>query len=120
MPHFNKCISNIKNVLIDNAEDLGVVMPMYNLIGYTKYYSVIFGTFWNCTGDISADPKTNSESFKCKTSIAGKTVNDGHTKEVQFSVPRKHLSNFWKLMPLINCEDFEVCNNWWNNTIRWP
>ena len=32
---FTNCISKI-NVLIDNAEDLDVVMPMYNLLEYSK------------------------------------------------------------------------------------
>ena len=32
------CISKIKNTLIDNAEDLDIVMPMYNLIEYIKNY----------------------------------------------------------------------------------
>ena len=35
---FTNCISKINNVLIDNAEDLDVVMPMYNLIEYNKNY----------------------------------------------------------------------------------
>ena len=33
---FTNCISKINNVLIDNAEDLDVVMPMYNLLEYSK------------------------------------------------------------------------------------
>ena len=28
---FISCISKVNNVLIDNAEDLDIVMPMYNL-----------------------------------------------------------------------------------------
>ena len=35
---FTSFISNINNTLIDNAEDLDVVMPMYNLIEYSKDY----------------------------------------------------------------------------------
>ena len=56
--------------------------------------------------DSSTNPITNSESSKCKTSITEKTANDGNTKEVQFSVPLKHLSIFRRTldMPLINCE----------------
>ena len=34
---FISCISKINNTLIDNAEDLDLVMPMYNLIGYSKH-----------------------------------------------------------------------------------
>ena len=33
---FTNCISKINNVLTDNAEGLDVVMPMYNLIEYSK------------------------------------------------------------------------------------
>ena len=52
------------------------------------------------------DPTINSESFKYKTNITGKTANNGNTKEVEFSVPLKHVSDFWKTldMPLINCK----------------
>ena len=32
------CISKINNTLIDNAEDLDVVMPMYNLLEYSQNY----------------------------------------------------------------------------------
>ena len=35
---FTNCISKINNVLIDNAEDLNVVMSMYNLLEYSKNY----------------------------------------------------------------------------------
>ena len=30
------CISKINNTLIENAEDLDIVMPMYNLLEYSK------------------------------------------------------------------------------------
>ena len=81
-------------------------MPMYNLIEYSKNYSKTSGTLWNYYKDISTDPITNSESFKYKTSITGKTANDGNTKCVKFSVPLKYLTNFWKIlhMPLIICK----------------
>ena len=34
---FTSCISKINNTLIDNAEDLDVVMHMYNLLEYSNY-----------------------------------------------------------------------------------
>ena len=33
---FTNCISKINNVLIDKAKDLDVLMPMYNLLEYSK------------------------------------------------------------------------------------
>ena len=35
---FINCIAKINCVKIDNAEDLDVVMPMYNLLEYSKNY----------------------------------------------------------------------------------
>ena len=35
---FINCISKINDIKIDNAEDLGVVMPMHNLLEYSKNY----------------------------------------------------------------------------------
>ena len=40
---FTNCISKINNVLIDNAEDLDIVMPMYNLLEYSKNYRTTTG-----------------------------------------------------------------------------
>ena len=103
---FISCVSKINGNLTENAEDLDVVMPMYNLIEYRKNYSKTSGTLFNYYKDISIDPITNSESFKYKTSITGKTSNDVNTQKVEFSVLLKHLSNFWRIldMSLINCE----------------
>ena len=52
------------------------------------------------------DNLTDSESFKSKVKITGKTLNNGNTKAVEIIIPLKYLSNFWKTleMPLINCE----------------
>ena len=109
-------VLKINGTFIDNAEDLDVVMPMYNLIEYNKNYSKTSGTLWSYYKDISIDSITNSTSFKYKISITGKTANDGNTKEVEFSVPLKHLSNFWRIldMPLINCE-VSLTLTWCNN-----
>ena len=82
---------------------------MYNLIEYSKNYSETSGTLQNYQRDISADPIINSESFEYKTSIAGKTANDGNTKEVEFSVSLKHLSNFWRMLKLpLSIFDFDL------------
>ena len=36
---FTKCVSRINNTDIDNAHNIDVVMPMYNLIEYSDSYS---------------------------------------------------------------------------------
>ena len=71
---FITCISKINGVQIDNAEDLDVVVPMYNLLEYNKNYRKTIGSLWNFNRDQPNNPlSTNSESFKYKTSITGNT-----------------------------------------------
>ena len=73
---FTNCISKINNVLIDNAEDLDIVMPMYNLLEYSKNYRKTTGILWNYYRDEPSNPlSSSSESFKYKASITGNTYN---------------------------------------------
>ena len=44
---FINCISKINGIKIDNAEDLDVVMPMYNLLEYSKNYKKTTDSLWN-------------------------------------------------------------------------
>ena len=37
---FRLCITKINSTLINNAEDLDIVMPMYNLLEYSQNYSM--------------------------------------------------------------------------------
>ena len=67
----------INGVKIDNAEDLDVVMPMYNLLEYSKSYRKTTGSLWNYYRDEPSNLlSSNSESFKYKTNIIGKTPED--------------------------------------------
>ena len=81
-------------------------MPMYNLIEYSDNYSKTSGSLWQYYKDDPNDNITQSESFKSKIKITGKTPAAGNTKDVEIIVPLKYLSNFWRTleMPLINCE----------------
>ena len=105
---FINCISKINGAKIDNAEDLDVVMPMYNLLEYSKNYRKTTGSFWNYYRDEQSNPLSfDSKSFKYKTSITGNTKNNGDGKnETEVVIPLKYLSNFWRNLniPLINCE----------------
>ena len=146
---FISCISKINGVLVENAEDLNIVMPMSNLLEYSKIYSKTSASFWNYYRDELTDeandndgPNKNvidSKSFKYKTSITASTCNvprritdaDGNpvnnpnydqnkrgAKEVEISVPLKHLGNFWNSlnMPLINCE-LSLALSWSTNCV---
>ena len=64
---FIDCISKINGITIDNAEDLDVIMPMYNLLEYSKKYTKTTGSLRNYFRDEPSDSLSfDSESFKYK------------------------------------------------------
>ena len=81
---FISCISKMNGVLVENAEDLYIVIPMYNLLEYNKNYSKTSASLWNNYRDELTDetndnngPKKiviNPKSFKCNTSITGEVL----------------------------------------------
>ena len=113
---FTNCISEINKTQIDNAKDIDIVMPIYNLTEYSDNYAKTTGSLWQYCKDIPArdandddivifaDSNT-TDSFKFKLKITGRTGTGGR-KDVEIIVPLKYLSNFWRTleMPLINCE----------------
>ena len=71
---FRSCISKINSTLIDNAEDLDIVMPMYNLLKYSQNYSMTSGSLWNYYRDKTDDVDDNAsdgKSFEYRTKIVG-------------------------------------------------
>ena len=96
---FISCTSKINNTLIDSTEDLDIIIPMYNLLEYSKKYSKTIGSFWNYYRDKpnngvgSADNNINYsikywKSFDYKTSITGKLEGGDRKKEnVKIVVP---------------------------------
>ena len=69
---FTKCISRINNTDIDNAQDIDIVMSMYNLIEYSYNYSKTSGSLWQYYKDEPNDNIADSESLKSKVKIKGK------------------------------------------------
>ena len=103
---FTKCISRTNKTDTDNAHDIDIVMPMYNLIEYSDNYSKTSWSWWQYYKDDPNDNLTDSESLKSKVKIAGKTPKNGNTKDAEIIVPLKYLSIIWRTleMPLINSE----------------
>ena len=64
------CMTEINMTEIDNAKDLDVVMPMYNLMEYNNYYSKPSGYLRLYYGDEANAALTDFESFKSKVKIA--------------------------------------------------
>ena len=88
---FTKCISRKNGAEIDNAQDIDIVMPRYNLIEYSDIYSKTSGSLWQCFKDDPNDDITQSESFKSKIKITGKIPTAANTKNVEIAVPLKYI-----------------------------
>ena len=125
-------------MITQKAKD--VVMPMYNLLEYSKNYKKTAGSLWNYYRDQPSDPlSTNSESFKYKNNITGNTynvdltiigdggnpipnpnydVNKAGKNETEVVIPLNYFSNFWRSLdiPLINCE-VEIIFTWTKNCV---
>ena len=57
---FTNCISEINNTHVANAEDIDIVMPMYNLIEYSDNYSKTSGRLWQYCKGITAVEDNNA------------------------------------------------------------
>ena len=93
---FPDSISKINNAQIDNEKDLDFVMPIYNSIDYSYNCSKDFGSLWKYCKDELDKNITNSQSFKFKARIIGRTTASGNTRDVEIAVPLKYSSNFWR------------------------
>ena len=124
---FVSCVTRINGELIEDADDLDIVMPMYNLLEYSKNYRKTIGSLYNYYRDELSDDAddndfdnikvVNSNTFKYKNKITGNTynvnvgaqgynVNKNGKQEVELAIPLKYLGNFWRALniPLISCE----------------
>ena len=94
---FINCISKINGTLIDNAKDLDVAMPKYNLLEYIKNYSKTTGSLRNYyrdepTSDGEINHYLGPKSFDFKSSIMGELEdinndNQASKDEISFAIP---------------------------------
>ena len=90
------------NILI-----IPMIIPTYNLIGYSDFYSDTSGSLWkfrswdestvNEDGDPDNVSTNNPTSFKCKSSFLGESTsvdNNRVFKNVKIAAQLKYLSNF--------------------------
>ena len=126
---FVSYITRINGELIEDADDLDIVMSMYNLLEYSKNYRKTIGSLYNYYRDELSDDAddnnfdnikvVNSNTFKYKNKITSNTynvdaggqgydVNKNGTQEVELAIPLKYLGNFWRALniPLISCKVF--------------
>ena len=116
---FTKCNLEINDEHVDTAENLDILMPLYNLIEYSDNYQDSSATLYQYKrdeppeDDAAADlTANNSDSLKYKIKLLGNVTEVAgdaagvRRLNVKVLVPLKYLSNFFRSleMPLINCK----------------
>ena len=111
---FTTCNLEINDEHVDTAENLDIVMAMYNLIEYSDNYQTSSATLYQYKRDEPPDVlannlmQNNSDSFKYKVELLGDPVHAGSIarRNVNIVVPLKYLRNFFRSleMALINCK----------------
>ena len=120
---FVLCITRINGELIEDADDLDIVMLMYNLLEYSKNYRKTIRLLYNYYRDElggnanNNDSRVNSDTFRYKNKITGSTynvaagaedytANKNGTNDTKLAIPLKYLGNFWRALnlPLISCK----------------
>ena len=131
VPFFN-CTSKINNQLIEDAQDLDIENPVYNLLYYTKNFRKTTGSFWNYYPDKPSSgynnnntdrifyPVRNSESFNYKTKLVDNLPagNDVELNDIKFVIPLKNLSKFiFNLKSLMINTEIELILKWSQNCV---
>ena len=114
---FTKCNLEINDEHVDTAENLDILMPMYNLIEYSDNYQDSSATLYQYKRDEPPNNNVNLTadnliSFKYKVNLLGNIAADDPDNarvgrlNVKIVVLLEHLSNFFRSleMPLINCK----------------
>ena len=109
-----KCITKTDGATMDDAENLDLVMPNYNLIEYISNYSDTTGSLWFYSkneeanfNNVTAADDDNFKSFKYQTKLTGSTAAaNGILEDPTIATLLKYLSAFWRSrkLLLINCK----------------
>ena len=111
---FRTCDVTINDEHVEKAEDLDIVMPMYNLLEYSDNYQDSTGSLYQFKRDEppddNADVANNTSSLVYKSKLTSGN-DDNNVNNVKLVVPLKYVSSFFRSleMPLVNCKiDLEL------------
>ena len=111
---FRTCDVTSNDEHVEKAEDLDIVMPMYNLLEYSDNYQDSTGSLYQFKRDEppddNADVANNTSSLVYKSKLISGT-DDKNVNNVKLVVPLKYVSSFFRSleMPLVNCKiDLEL------------
>ena len=111
---FDTCNITINDEHVEKAEDLDIVMPMYNLLEYSGNYQDSTGSLYQFKRDEPPDDNANVRNATTSLVYKSKLIkgtDDNNVNNVKLVVPLKYVINFFRLleMPLVNCKiDLEL------------
>ena len=111
---FRTCDVTINDEHVEKAEDLDIVMSMYNLLEYSDNYQNSTGSLYQFKRDEPPDDNAkvrNATSSLVYKSKLIKGTDNNNVNNVKLVVPLKYVSNFFRSleMPLVNCKiDLEL------------
>ena len=98
---FCTCDVTVNDEHVEKAEDLDIVMPMYNLLEYSDNYQNSTGSFYQFKRDEPQDNNTNvgknTTSLVYKSRLIKGTDNN-NVNNVKLVVPLKYVSNQLELL----------------------
>ena len=96
---FRTCDVTINNKHIEIAEDLDILMPMYNLLEYSDNYQDSTGSVFQFKRDEApgdnANVANNTTSLVYKSKLI-KGTDDNNVNNVKLVVSLKYVSNFFR------------------------
>ena len=110
---FVTCITRIKGELIQDADDLDIVMSMYNILEYSQNYRKTIGSLYNYYRDELSDDaddsnfdnikvvNSNTFMYNVNAGADGCDVNKNGTQEVELAIPLKYLGNFRRALNIV-------------------
>ena len=111
---FTRRVTHINDEHVETAENLDIIMPMYNSIEYSDNYADSSGSLYQFKRDESPTNDNGSPNnvasdistfFKYKASLLGKADDAGgddrSLKNIKLVVPLKYLSNFLRSLEMV-------------------
>ena len=95
---FRTCDVTINDEHVEKAEELDIVMSMYNLLEYSDSYQDSTGSLYQFKRDEppndNANVANNAKSLVCKSKII-KGTDDNNVNNIKLLVLLKYVSNFF-------------------------
>ena len=97
---FTDCITEINNTQVDNAKNLDLVMPMYNVIECSDNYSGTISSMCQYHKKEPQGPINDSSSFKFKSCFLANINESGIINAEIIKIRIIKISHFWRTVEM--------------------